>query len=161
VLLRKRSESLSIHSSNHQFAALASDEQILKTIQALEANGMSVSVVKTRDEARQHVLDLLPRDSEIFTANPRTLEAISLIPQIEASPHWQLVRPHLLALRSQGKVREMRKVGVSPDVVIGSVHAVTEQGQVLIASGSGSQLASYAYGALMVIWVVGTSKARE
>lgn len=52
----------------------------------------------------------------------------------------------------------MRKVGASPDVVIGSVHAVTEQGQVLIASGSGSQLAPYAYGAPMVIWVVGTQK---
>ena len=52
----------------------------------------------------------------------------------------------------------MRILGAAPDFVIGSVHAVTEQGQVMAASFSGSQLASYVSGAGSVIWVVGTQK---
>jgi hypothetical protein len=44
------------------------------------------------------------------------------------------------------------------DVVIGSVHAVTDDGLVVIASYSGSQFAAYAFGASKVIWVVGAQK---
>src|SRR5271169_3025426 len=58
----------------------------------------------------------------------------------------------------QTQFREMVKLGATPDVVIGSVHAVTENGQVLIASGSGSQLGPYAASAEKVIWVVGSQK---
>jgi hypothetical protein len=54
--------------------------------------------------------------------------------------------------------REMRKLGAAPDFAIGSIHALTESGQALIASYGGSQLASYVYGAGHVIWVVGTNK---
>ncbi len=38
------------------------------------------------------------------------------------------------------------------------MHAVTEDGKVLIASNSGSQLPAYAYGSGHVIWVVGAQK---
>jgi len=54
--------------------------------------------------------------------------------------------------------REWRRLLSSPEYVVGSVHAVMEQGQVLIASASGSQLASYVFGADHVIWVVGVQK---
>jgi len=53
---------------------------------------------------------------------------------------------------------EMRRLGASPDYTLGSVHAVTEQGEVFVASASGSQLAAYVYGAGAVIWVVGSQK---
>jgi acyl-CoA hydrolase len=52
----------------------------------------------------------------------------------------------------------MRRIGASPDYVVGSVPAVTEHGEVIVASASGSQLAPYAYGAGAVIWVVGSQK---
>lgn len=144
--------------SNTLFNTLASDERIARVVPALEANNLPAVVVETGEQARHYVLDRLPKGATIFTSNSRTLEMIGLTAEIEQSAHFQAVRPRLLALRSQGQVREMRKLGASPDVVIGSVHAVTEQGHVLIASGTGSQLASYVYGAQTVIWVVGTQK---
>ncbi|HEY0754153.1 MAG TPA: LUD domain-containing protein [Ktedonobacteraceae bacterium] len=52
----------------------------------------------------------------------------------------------------------MRRLGASPDVLVGSVHAITEQGEVLIASAVGSQLGPAASGAGAVIWIVGTQK---
>ena len=54
--------------------------------------------------------------------------------------------------------REMQRLGAAPEYVIGSVHAVTEDGKVIIASNTGSQLPGYAYSADHVIWVVGAQK---
>jgi len=147
-------------SPNSVFSHLASEERIAKTIQAIEANGISAFVVENGDEARQRVLDLLPEGAEVFTTGSRTLEAIGLTSEINESTRFQAVRPRLmtLTLDRQKHEREIRRLGAIPEIVIGSVHAVTEQGQVLIASASGSQLASYVFGAGMVIWVVGTQK---
>jgi hypothetical protein len=145
-------------SPNSVFSHLASKERVAKTIQALEANGIAAFVVENGDEARQRVLDLLPEGAEVFTTASRTLEAIGLTSEINESPRFQAVRPRLMTLDRQKHERERRRLGAIPDIVIGSVHAVTEQGQVLIASASGSQLASYVFGAGRVIWVVGTQK---
>jgi hypothetical protein len=93
-----------------------------------------------------------------LTATSRTLEAIGLLEEIEQSQDYRPVRPRLMQLNYQTQADEMRKMGASPDYVVGSVHAVTEQGQVLIASASGSQLGPYASGSGTVIWVVGAQK---
>jgi hypothetical protein len=53
---------------------------------------------------------------------------------------------------------EFRRHVASMDVVTGSVHAVTDDGLVVIASYGGSQLTAYAFGASKVIWVVGAQK---
>jgi YkgG family uncharacterized protein len=74
------------------------------------------------------------------------------------SSRYNPLRPQLKTLDRERQGREWRKLQSSPEYVVGSVHAVTEQGQVLIASASGSQLASYVFGAGHVIWVVGVQK---
>lgn len=56
------------------------------------------------------------------------------------------------------QAREKQRLGAAPDWAIGSVHAVTEDGKVLIASATGSQLSAYAYGANHVVWIVGAQK---
>ena len=68
------------------------------------------------------------------------------------------MRARLHSLDRVTQRNEMRKLGASPDVLVGSVHAITEQGEVLIASAVGSQLGPAAFGAGAVIWVVGTQK---
>src|SRR5207248_8104189 len=90
----------------------------------------------------------------------RTLEEIGLASEINQSGRYEAVRTRFATLDRTNPAhrREMRKLGSSPDYVVGSVHAVTEQGQVMIASYGGSQLASYVHGAGNVIWVVGTQK---
>jgi hypothetical protein len=143
---------------NMAFNQLASDERLATTVRALEANNLRALVAATGDEARQQVLELLPPGAEVFTSGSRTLEVIGLASEINDSGRYQAIRPRLFAMDRQMQGREMRKLGASPDVVVGSVHAITEQGQILIASAGGSQLASYASGAGQVIWVAGTQK---
>jgi L-lactate utilization protein LutC len=143
---------------NLEFTHLASEEQIAKTRRALEANRMQTIVVETGDEARERVLDMIPEGAQVYNSTSRTLDQIRLAEAIENSPKFQAIRPRLRALDRATQRREIRRLSASPDVLVGSVHAITEVGQVLVASASGSQLGPAAFGAGLVIWVVGTQK---
>jgi acyl-CoA hydrolase len=144
--------------SNSEFTQLASEEQIAKTVQALSAHGMRAVVFETDEEARNYVLDLIPSGAEVYNSPSRTLELIGLAEEIEYPMRFQSVRARLHLLDRVTQREEMRKLGASPDVLVGSVHAITEQGEIMIASAVGSQLGPAASGAGSVIWVVGTQK---
>jgi hypothetical protein len=117
-----------------------------------------VIVVDNGDEARQRVLELIPEGAEVFTARSHTIESIGLASEINESSRFQAVRARMQTMDPATQRRAMSKLSAAPDVVVGSVHAITEQGQVLIASFGGSQLSPYASSAGSVIWVVGTQK---
>jgi hypothetical protein len=144
---------------NAEFAHLASDEDIATVVAALTAKGMAASLVEDRAEARSRVLDLLPEGAEVYTALSQTLEVLGLHEEITTSSRYIPLRSEIDKLGREWRMsRAGRKLMASPEYVIGSVHAITHQGHVLIASGSGSQLAGYAFGASHVIWVVGAQK---
>jgi hypothetical protein len=143
---------------NQEFTQLAAEDQITTTVQALEAHGIRAVVVETGEEARSRVLDLIPDGAEVYNSPSRTLEAIGLEADIVHATRFQPVRTRLRALDHATQQREMRRLTASPDVLVGSVHAITERGQILIASAVGSQLSPAASGAGKVIWVVGTQK---
>jgi hypothetical protein len=141
-----------------EFMQLASEEQIAKTMQALEAHGIRAVAFATGEEARSYVLDLIPSGAEVYNSPSRTLDQIGLTEDIALPTHFQSVRARLLALDKATQQREVRRLTGSPDVLVGSVHAITAAGQVLLASAVGSQLSPAASGAGRVIWVVGTQK---
>jgi len=68
---------------NQEFTQLASEEQITKTVQALETNGIRTLVVETDEEARTRVLDMIPSGVEVYNSVSRTLELIGLAADIE------------------------------------------------------------------------------
>ena len=140
------------------FARLASDEQIERAAQALEANNIHTVIAQNGAEAKQLVLELLPEGAEVHAAQSQTLEKLGLSAEIDKSGRFDAVRPKIFALDRQTQMNEIRTLVARPAFSVGSVHAVTETGQVLIASNTGSQLAAYASGAGKVIWVVGTQK---
>ena len=144
--------------TDSEFTQLASKEQIAQTVQALGAHGIRAVVFETGEEARAYVLDLIPSGAEVYNSPSRTLELIGLAEDITHPTRFQSVRARLLALDRVTQRNEMRRLGASPDVLVGSVHAITEQGEIMLASAVGSQLGPAASGAGMVIWVVGTQK---
>lgn len=139
--------------------ALAEDHIVEKTQKALEANGFQVFVVDSGAEARAKVLDLIPAGSEVMTNTSKTLDDIGISAEINESGRFDALRPKLMALIGDPtKKREQRKIAAAPDFSIGSVHAITEEGSLVIASGSGSQIGQYPYAAGRVIFVAGTHK---
>jgi hypothetical protein len=140
------------------FAALASDPQIARAVSALERNGITTFVVDSGEQARDAVRSILPIGAEVFNNTSRTLEAIGVAEDIERSGLYQPLRPRLYQMDREMQAREMRLLGAAPDVVVGSAHALTEEGSVLIASASGSQLGPLVSGAGHVIFVIGAQK---
>ena len=140
------------------FAALASDEQIARTSKALEANGIKTLIAENAEDAKRLFFELLPDESEIFLGASVTLETLGIQSEIDKSGRFDPLRPKMFAMNRETQGREIRKLVGTPDYAAGSVHAVTEDGHVLIASNTGSQLGPYASGAGKVIWVVGAQK---
>ena len=141
-----------------EFADLASDECIASAAAALEGNGVTTSVVASGADARSLVRSLLVDGAEVFNNTSQTLEAIGVADDIERSGRYQPLRLRLYQMDREMQRQEMRTLAASPDYVVGSAHAVTEDGSLLIASASGSQLGPLVSGAEQVILVVGAQK---
>jgi hypothetical protein len=152
------SEHVSELSVNQEFSKLASDGQIERTVKALDANGIHAVVAENGEEAKRIFFELVPEGAEVFLGASVTLETTGIKDIIDKSGRYEALRPKIFALDRATQAREIRKLGGAPDYAAGSVHAVTEEGQVLIASNTGSQLGPYASGAGKVIWVVGAQK---
>lgn len=138
------------------FAQPAAEDRILRAAEALKAHNFAAHVVDTAADARVLMHGLLPNDKEIFTANSETLRVSGIADDIDSSGSFRSVRSKLVGL--EGDLRAQIASGAAPDVVVGSVHAVTEDGLMLAASASGSQLAPYAAGAEKAFWIVGAQK---
>ena len=143
---------------NMDFAKLATDEQIKRTANALEANNIHAIIAENGVEAKQIFFELIPGEAEVFLGASVTLEKLGIRDEVEKSGRFDALRPRMFAMNRETQGREIRKLGSAPDYAAGSVHAVTEDGHVLIASNTGSQLGPYATGAGKVIWVVGAQK---
>ena len=129
---------------------LASKEVIDRTMEALKANGITAKLVENGQEAKEEVLKLIPEGAEVMTMTSVTLDKVGIL--------YDSVRNKLNSMNRETQNLEMQKLGAAPEYAIGSVHAVTEDGHVLIASNTGSQLPAYVYGSSHVIWVVGAQK---
>jgi len=141
-----------------EFGGLASAEQIADAASALERNGITSLVVDSGEQARDAVRSILPIGGEVFNNTSRTLEAIGVAEDVERSGLYQPLRPRLYQMDREMQAREMRQLAATPDFVVGSVHAVTQEGSLLIASASGSQLGPLVSGAGHVILVIGGQK---
>jgi hypothetical protein len=141
-----------------KYAQAAPESKIEKVADALEKNGFKVKLVDNLKQAHDAVIDLIPVKSEVFTATSATLDKAGLTDELN-SEKYVSVRDKFMPLYGQpDKELEMKRIGSASDYAVGSVHAITEDGKVLIASASGSQIPNYAYGAKNFIWVVGSQK---
>lgn len=137
-----------------KFGKLASDERIERTVKSLKEKGVEVYVVGNREEVKKKVLQLIPKGSEVMTMTSKTLQDTGIDSELN-SERFNSIRNKLANLRYN---KEMKKLVAGSDFVLGSIHAITELGEIIIASASGSQLSSYAYEAEKVIFVIGTQK---
>jgi hypothetical protein len=140
------------------FAQPAPIEAIERAAQALEANGIRTLIVDTGEAARRALLELIPEGAQVHSGASKTLDSIGATKELQESGRYDAVRPRLYKMDRQTQADEFRRLGASPDYMVGSVAAVTEQGELIAASASGSQLGPYASGAGKVIWVIGAQK---
>lgn len=141
------------------YSALANDELIQTTADALQKNGFLVQIVDNLVAAKEAVSAIIPKGASVFTGTSKTIEAAGLLEILE-SADYEALRPKMLAaLKNDPADSKGRKAITSaPDYMIASAAAVTQDGYIMVASATGSQLAPEVYGAAKVIYVISTKK---
>jgi hypothetical protein len=136
----------------------AAADRLERAAAALTAHGFTVEILDDVAAARARIRALIPAGASVFTGASETLRLSGIEADINASGRYDAIRPRVLVMDRATEADTIRRLLASPDVAVGSVHAVTETGSLVIASGSGSQLPGYAGGAARAIWIVGAQK---
>src|SRR5262249_38993105 len=126
------------------FTTPASAAQLAEVAERLRERNFEVLVVDSAAEARTALLERIPEGSEVHSGKSKALEDVGIFQALMESHRYDFLRKRIFKMDRQTQAREIRKLGAAPDFMLGSVHAVTEAGQLVTASASGSQLGPYA-----------------
>jgi LUD domain len=140
------------------FAEPATAPRLERAAAALAAHGFTVEILDDAAAARVRIKDLIAAGASVFTGASETLRLAGIEEDINAGGRYDAIRARGQAMNRATQLAEIWRLMSTPDVIMGSVHAVTETGSLVIASASGSQLPGYAGGSLRAIWVVGAQK---
>ena len=143
-------------------AALFTDpapaERLERAAAALRSHGFTVEILQDAAAARTRVKDLIPGGASVLTGASETLRLSGILADINDSGRYEAIGPRVMAMDRATQMDEIRRMYASPDVIVGSVAALTETGSLVVASATGSQLSGYAGGAARAIWVIGAQK---
>ena len=140
------------------FAAPASEAELEAVAEKLRARNFEVVIVQDGAEAKAQVLNRIPEGAQVHSGKSKTLEDAGLFKEFMEGDRFDFVRKRTMKLDPKTQRDEMRKLGAAPDVMVNSAHAVTEEGQIVITSASGSQIGPIASGAGRLILVIGSQK---
>jgi LUD domain len=140
------------------FTDPAPAQRLERAAAALTAHGFTVEILDDAAAARTRIKDLIPEGASVFTGASETLRLSGIEEDINNSGRYESLRHHGLTMDRATQIDEIWRLLSTPDVIVGSVHAVTETGSLVVASASGSQLPGYAGGAARAVWVVGAQK---
>lgn len=141
------------------YSQLAATESVEKTIAALTAHNFKPRRVATGAEALAYIQSAIPKGASVMNGASTTLQQIGFVDYLKTGSHgWNNLHAKVLAETDSEKQGQLRKQAVISDYYLGSVHAATESGELVIASNSGSQLPHLAYTSPNLILVVSTKK---
>lgn len=142
-----------------KWAELADEDTVKRTSDALRARGVRVEFLQTREEALKRLMELIPPGAEVMTGSSTTLKEIGFVDLLKGGKHkWNNLKNAIVKEKDPLKQMELRKRSVTAEYFLGSVNAVTQSGEVIVASNTGSQLPSYSFSSNNVVWVVGAQK---
>lgn len=142
-----------------KYDKLAAKEVVEQTIASLKERNIDSVLVETKEEALAKIREIIPAGATVMTGGSTTLDEIGLSGLLISKDHpWKNLKDAILEEKDPEKQNKLRRESVLADYFLGSVHAVTEDGEVWVASASGSQIPSYAFTSPNVIWIAGTQK---
>ena len=141
-----------------RFTTAASEQTLQSVAKALSERNLTPLVVDTPADARRAVLDMIPDGAEVHSGKSKTLEDAGIFSEFQDSGRYDFLRTRMFAMDRATQGREIRKLISAPDYMVNSAQAITEDGVIVIASASASQIGPLASGAGRVIYVIGSQK---
>lgn len=143
----------------NNFDTLAAEEVVEKTRSALAERGFLPEVVGTGADALARIKELIPAGASVMNGGSVTLEEIGYVDYLKGGTHgWNNLHDAVLAEKDPVKQKALRRQSVLSDYYLGSAHAVTEGGELVISSNSGSQMPHLVYTSTNIILIVSTKK---
>lgn len=144
------------------YTKIPSPEVVERTMSALNESNFASQLVQTKAEAFETIKQLIPSGVSVMNGSSTTLEEIGFIEYLKRGEHgWNNFHETIVNEQDPAKQAQLRKNALLSDYYLGSVHAVTEKGELVIASNTGSQLPHLAYSSTNVILVVSTNKITQ
>lgn len=141
------------------YDTIKSAESIERTADAIRGRGSEVFIVADRAGALAKIQELIPKGASINNGSSRTLEEIGFVDYVKSDAHgWNNLHAAVVAEKDKAKQAPLRNAALFADYYLGSVHALAETGEMIVASASGSQLSPIAYTSQNLILVVGAQK---
>ena len=142
-----------------KYEQLPNPQRIRKAVDALRGHGVTVLSLEQKESALAQLQEMIQPGASVMTGASVTLEQIGLIDCLMSGEHpWKYLKSEILKETDPEKRIILRRQATQADYYIGSVQAITEDGEIVIASATGSQIPGYAYTSRNVIWVVGAQK---
>ncbi|HZQ49089.1 MAG TPA: LUD domain-containing protein [Candidatus Dormibacteraeota bacterium] len=141
-----------------EFTAPATAASLETIAERLRERNFETLIVDTAEQAHDEVMKRVPDGAEVHSAKSKTLEDIGVFKELMDSERHDFLRKKLFKMDRATQAREMRKLVSAPDFELGSVNAITEAGQMVVTSASGSQIGPYGGSAGNLILVVGSQK---
>jgi hypothetical protein len=128
--------------------------QIIKN---LEKRRMEGSYSPTAAQAKEEVLAMIPRGATVFRCGSMTSVGMGLLEDIANLPEVNLIDPYQPELKPEEGL-ELRRQGLTADVMIASSNAITLDGKLVNLDGMGNRVAAITFGPKKVILLVGMNK---
>jgi hypothetical protein len=140
------------------FAAAASDAEVDLLAANLRERNFEVVIVESTAQVRDAVMERIPEGAQVHSGKSKTLEDSGVFKELMESGRYDFIRRRTMKMDRATQGDEIRRLSSAPDVMLGSVHAVTQAGQLVVTSASGSQIGPYASGAGKLILIIGSQK---
>jgi hypothetical protein len=141
------------------YETLAGKDSIEKTIKGLAERNVEAVVVKNGAEALEKIKSFIPANASVMNGASTTLDQIGFVEYLKSGKHgWNNLHEGILAEKDPAKQTQLRKLALLSDYYLGSVHALAETGEFVVASQSGSQLPHIIFSSANLILVASTKK---
>lgn len=129
------------------------EELAQKIIKGLKSRNMAGYYVKTKEEALNKALELIPEQSKITKGGSMSVNEIGLVDALKAGNYEYCDR------EAMEDKRAAELFAYNADIYLGSTNAITEDGILINIDGNSNRVSAYAYGPKKLILIVGMNKA--
>lgn len=141
------------------YNTLASEVSIARVITGLKERNVEGIFVKTKAEALEKIKSFIPQGVSVMNGASKTLEEVGFVEYLKNGMHgWNNLHEGILAEKDLVKQSFLRKQATLSDYYLGSVNAIAETGELVIASNSGSQMPHIVFTSPNIIFVAGAQK---
>lgn len=142
-----------------RWTTIPDDSAIKATLKAITRRGINVVFVKNRVEALAKLTELIPKGAEVMTGSSTTLEEIGFGNYLRSHVHgWRSLNEEIRMENDSAKRQEIRRRAVTAECFLGSVNAISRDGELVACDKTGSRVGAYPFAAKKLLLVAGAQK---